>query len=110
MKLAPKLFLQKVENANYAVTVGKAMGLSMVNVGGPDIANGSRKIILAIIGQLVRKYVKQKSMIIIGILYLTALIRILFILYYYHSKLAYLFTICIFMRMRVNAYCHCIFF
>ncbi len=45
-----------VENANYVVEIGKAMKFSMINVGGLDIVDGNKKLILAIIWQLMRKY------------------------------------------------------
>jgi plastin-1 len=44
-----------VENANYVVEIGKGMKFSMINVGGLDIVDGSKKLILAIIWQLMRK-------------------------------------------------------
>jgi len=47
---------KKVENGNYAVTIGKEMGFSMVNIGGLDIVDKVKKLILAIIWQLMRKY------------------------------------------------------
>lgn len=45
-----------VENANYVVEVAKGMGFSMINVGGLDIVDVNKKLILAIIWQLMRKY------------------------------------------------------
>ncbi|CAE7809702.1 FIM4, partial [Symbiodinium microadriaticum] len=47
---------KKVENGNYAVDIGKQMGFSMVNIGGLDIVDKQKKLILAIIWQLMRKY------------------------------------------------------
>mmetsp|Transcript_113 Transcript_113/g.206 ORF Transcript_113/g.206 Transcript_113/m.206 type:complete len:631 (+) Transcript_113:113-2005(+) len=47
---------KKVENCNYAVDIGKQMGFSMVNIGGLDIVDKVKKLILAIIWQLMRKY------------------------------------------------------
>eukprot|EP01034_Spumella_vulgaris_P021897 gene21897-27974_t len=52
----PKSRFKQVENANYAVEIGKNMKFSMINVGGLDIVDGSKKLILAIIWQLMRKY------------------------------------------------------
>lgn len=46
---------KKVENSNYAVNIGKEMGLSLVNIGGVDIVDKVKKLILAIIWQLMRK-------------------------------------------------------
>ena len=45
----------QVENGNYAVDIGKQMGFSMVNIGGLDIVDKQKKLILAIIWQLMRK-------------------------------------------------------
>ncbi len=47
-----------VENCNYVVNIAKdkEFNFSMVNVGGLDIADGSKKLILAIMWQLMRKY------------------------------------------------------
>jgi len=45
-----------VENANYVVEIAKNMKFSMINVGGLDIVDGNKKLILAIIWQLMRKY------------------------------------------------------
>ena len=35
-----------VENANYAVVLCKEMGFNMVNVGGLDLVDGNKKIVL----------------------------------------------------------------
>jgi len=53
----PKNRFKKVENCNACVTAAKAMGLSMVNVGGLDICDGNSKLIIAIFAQLMKKYV-----------------------------------------------------
>jgi plastin-1 len=52
-----------VENANYAVNIGKDFGFSMVNIGGVDIVDKKKKLILAIIWQLMRMYVCLRFMI-----------------------------------------------
>mmetsp|Transcript_1789 Transcript_1789/g.1800 ORF Transcript_1789/g.1800 Transcript_1789/m.1800 type:complete len:631 (-) Transcript_1789:462-2354(-) len=52
----PTSKFKKVENCNYAVNIGKEMGLSLVNIGGVDIVDKVKKLILAIIWQLMRKY------------------------------------------------------
>lgn len=52
----PKSRYKKIENANYAVELGKQRNLTLVNVGGLDIVDGNKKLILAIIWQLMRKY------------------------------------------------------
>lgn len=46
---------KKVENGNYAVTSVQALQVSVVNVGGLDIVDGNKKMILSIISQLMRK-------------------------------------------------------
>jgi plastin-1 len=45
---------KRIENCNYAVTLGKSMQFSLVNVGGVDIEEGNHKLILSIIWQLMR--------------------------------------------------------
>jgi plastin-1 len=55
----PKSRYKQVENANYAVDIGKAMKFTLINVGGLDIVDGNKKLILAIIWQLMRKYTLQ---------------------------------------------------
>jgi plastin-1 len=47
---------KKVENCNYAVNIGKEIHLSLVNIGGVDIFDKNKKLILAVIWQLMRKY------------------------------------------------------
>lgn len=47
---------KRIENANYAVELGKQLKLSLINVGGIDIVDGNKKLILAIIWQLMRRY------------------------------------------------------
>lgn len=51
--------LKKVHNANYAIEIGKAMKFSLVNVGGLDIVDGKKKLILAFVWQMVRKNTLQ---------------------------------------------------
>jgi plastin-1 len=51
----PASRFKKVENANYAVDLCKNMKLSIVNIGGIDIVDGNKKLILAVIWQLMRK-------------------------------------------------------
>lgn len=50
---------KKLENSNLVVTLGKEMKFSLVNIGGIDIVDGNKKIILAIIWQLLRRYTLQ---------------------------------------------------
>lgn len=53
----PTSVFKKVENCNYAVNICKEMKFSIVNIGGNDIVQGQKKLILAIIWQLMRKLV-----------------------------------------------------
>lgn len=48
-----------MENANYAVDIGKSFKFSLINVAGLDIVDQNKKLILAIIWQLMRKYTLQ---------------------------------------------------
>jgi plastin-1 len=50
---------KKVENGNYAVEIAKLFKFSMINVGGLDIIDGNKKMILGIFWQLMRKYTLQ---------------------------------------------------
>lgn len=59
INLEPKSRYKKVENANYLIELGKQMKFTLVNVGGLDIVDGSKKLILAYIWQLMRKYTLQ---------------------------------------------------
>ncbi|ETV98398.1 hypothetical protein H310_09086 [Aphanomyces invadans] len=45
---------KKVENCNYCVVLGKQLKFSLVNVGGVDIADGNKKLVLSLIWQLMR--------------------------------------------------------
>jgi plastin-1 len=54
VNLEPKSRFKEVENGNYAVDLGKMLKFSMINVGGLDIVDGNKKLILAIIWQLMR--------------------------------------------------------
>jgi len=50
--------LKKVHNNNYAVTLGKSkdLNLSLVGIGGPDIVDGNKKLILGFVWQLMRTH------------------------------------------------------
>eukprot|EP00331_Platyophrya_macrostoma_P023911 CAMPEP_0176443324 /NCGR_PEP_ID=MMETSP0127-20121128/22353_1 /TAXON_ID=938130 /ORGANISM="Platyophrya macrostoma, Strain WH" /LENGTH=546 /DNA_ID=CAMNT_0017828527 /DNA_START=26 /DNA_END=1666 /DNA_ORIENTATION=- len=48
--------LKKIQNANYAVEIGKKLGFTLVGIGGKDIVDGNKKLILALIWQMVRKH------------------------------------------------------
>lgn len=50
----PKNKFKKVENCNYCVVLGKQLKFSLVNVGGVDISSGNKKLILALIWQMMR--------------------------------------------------------
>jgi len=51
----PKNRHHVVENGNHVVTTGKKLDLVMVNIGGLDIADGNKKLILAVMWQLMRR-------------------------------------------------------
>jgi len=53
----PKMVFKKVENCNYAVVLGKKLNFTLVNVGGKDIADGNKKLILALTWQMMRFHV-----------------------------------------------------
>eukprot|EP01031_Cornospumella_fuschlensis_P026248 gene26248-31707_t len=59
VNLDPTSRFKKVENANLVIEVCKTLQLTMVNIGGLDIVDGNKKLILAIIWQLMRKYTLQ---------------------------------------------------
>jgi plastin-1 len=59
VNVEPKSRFKKVENANYAVDIGKSFKFSLINVAGLDIVDQNKKLILAIIWQLMRKYTLQ---------------------------------------------------
>ncbi|KAH9251036.1 hypothetical protein BASA81_011096 [Batrachochytrium salamandrivorans] len=54
----PKNKYKKMENCNYVVVLGKnqTFGFSLVNVGGVDIADGNKKLILSIVWQMMRMH------------------------------------------------------
>lgn len=56
VNLNPRNKFKRTENCNYAVVLGKQMRFSLVNVGGVDIGDGNKKLILAIVWQLMRRY------------------------------------------------------
>ncbi|XP_055823615.1 fimbrin-1-like [Solanum dulcamara] len=49
-----KMPFKKIENCNQVVRIGKQLKLSLVNVGGNDFVQGSKKLILAFLWQLMR--------------------------------------------------------
>jgi plastin-1 len=61
VNLEPKSKFKKVENCNYAVDIGKSnvMHFSLVGIGGIDIVDQKKKLVLSIIWQAMRKYTLQ---------------------------------------------------
>lgn len=55
VNMTPKNKYQKVENVNKVVEIAKKLKLSTVNIGGTDILDGKKKLILAIVWQLMRQ-------------------------------------------------------
>ena len=56
VNMTPTSIYKKVENCNYAVSIAKdSFKFSIVNIGGNDICNGNKKLILAIMWQTMRK-------------------------------------------------------
>jgi len=54
--MKPDIQLKKIQNANYAVDIGKKLGFTLVGVGGKDIVDGNKKLILALVWQMVRRH------------------------------------------------------
>ena len=46
----------KIENAHYAVALCERMGLKVINIAGLDLIDGQKKMILAIVSQLMRRH------------------------------------------------------
>lgn len=51
-----KAFMEKLENCNYAVELGKQLKFSLVGIAGADINEGNRTLTLALVWQLMRAY------------------------------------------------------
>lgn len=49
-------FMERLENCNYAVELGRALGFSLVGIAGADINEGNATLTLALIWQLMRAY------------------------------------------------------
>lgn len=49
-------FMEKLENCNYAVELGKQLGFSLVGIAGQDLNDGNSTLTLALIWQLMRAY------------------------------------------------------
>mmetsp|Transcript_28458 Transcript_28458/g.91100 ORF Transcript_28458/g.91100 Transcript_28458/m.91100 type:complete len:631 (-) Transcript_28458:388-2280(-) len=56
VNMAPRNKFKKVENCNYCVVLGKKLNFSLVGIGGVDIVNQNKMLILAIIWQLMRRH------------------------------------------------------
>eukprot|EP00618_Florenciella_parvula_P031483 CAMPEP_0119481916 /NCGR_PEP_ID=MMETSP1344-20130328/10019_1 /TAXON_ID=236787 /ORGANISM="Florenciella parvula, Strain CCMP2471" /LENGTH=665 /DNA_ID=CAMNT_0007516297 /DNA_START=158 /DNA_END=2151 /DNA_ORIENTATION=- len=52
----PKMRHHQIDNCNTVVDLGRKMDLVLVNIGGVDIADGNKKLILAIMWQLMRQF------------------------------------------------------
>ncbi|KFM74902.1 Plastin-2, partial [Stegodyphus mimosarum] len=51
-----KAFMEKLENCNYAVQLGKELKFSLVGIAGHDISEGNPTLTLALVWQLMRAY------------------------------------------------------
>ncbi|KAH9419181.1 Plastin-3 [Dermatophagoides pteronyssinus] len=51
-----KYFMEKIENCNYAVKLGKELKFSLVGIAGQDISEGNPTLTLALVWQLMRAY------------------------------------------------------
>lgn len=51
-----KKFMEKLENCNYAVELGRQIKFSLVGIGGQDLNEGNVTLTLALIWQLMRAY------------------------------------------------------
>jgi len=54
VEMNPNNKFKKVSNCNYCVVLGKAMKFSLVGIGGSDIQVGNKKLLLALVWQLMR--------------------------------------------------------
>ena len=48
--------MEKLENSNYAVQLGKELKFSLVGIAGQDISEGNPTLTLALVWQLMRAY------------------------------------------------------
>jgi len=66
VELNPDNKFKKLSNCNYAVDLGKQMKFSLVGIGGVDIHDGKKKLLLAFVWQLMRyhtiKFLSRLSM------------------------------------------------
>jgi len=54
VEMNPNNKFKKISNCNYCVVLGKAMKFSLVGIGGSDINVGNKKLLLALVWQLMR--------------------------------------------------------
>jgi plastin-1 len=63
VEMNPSNKFKKVSNCNYVVVVGKQLNFSLVGIGGPDIVDGNKKLLLALVWQMMRlhtlKFLKE---------------------------------------------------
>eukprot|EP01083_Nonionella_stella_P000442 1261_1 len=59
VEMKPTNRFKKIANCNYAVLVGKQMRFSLVGIGGTDIQSCNKKLVLAIVWQLMRYHVTK---------------------------------------------------
>jgi len=53
--LNPNIKFKKVENCNQVIDIGKKLGFTLVGIGGADLVNKNKKLILAVYWQMMRK-------------------------------------------------------
>ena len=51
-----KKFMEKIENCNYVVDLGRKQKFSLVGIAGQDICDGNATLTLALVWQLMRAY------------------------------------------------------
>ena len=51
-----KKFMEKLENCNYVVDLGRKQKFSLVGIAGQDICDGNSTLTLALVWQLMRAY------------------------------------------------------
>lgn len=56
VEMKPSNKFKKVSNCNYVVVLGKQLKFSLVNIAGPDIVGGNKKLILALVWQMMRAH------------------------------------------------------
>jgi len=54
VEMKPNNKFKKVANCNYVVVLGKQLKFSLVGIGGSDITDGNKKLLLALVWQLMR--------------------------------------------------------